>query len=790
MLDALDQERCRFLRTVLSVSVAQHSIERNRVDIVRVDADADGIILMNIFDLVIPRRGFRRRRMTRRPLKLRRCAIADHFYLSRGHAALRRGIFDRRRLGGVAGVDLDCKGKRLAPLDGRRAGRNRAVAGTSRDRHRVGELFPDGVERDRRVVQILAARLIGHGACGACRPALEGVAGAGRVCRCQRQRLAVCLGLRGGGNASDRRISVRVRFVVHGVGHRGQLAIEHQIGGDVVIRKIPHSAAAVRLGRPLFTEIIARDLRVGRFRQRGAVFHVLNRIDAAVGFQRERDHTRHDRSGADRNHIGMVNRKLASGLRGVVAVAVDIRQLCRTVDAQRRSRVSEHVQLDLELVAIFKCIGRRAIRGGDISSASPALAIRECHIAAVRTREGDGERLSRGRIDLDRRILVRRELICIGHAVLVLGANSATQRQIVRQNRRGIVFLIPLNPERHGAAHIDHRRMAGILRIAGMRQKLTVGRARRPRNPDFIARPQRVERSIPRDRIRERHRCRAVLISRPAREVIALAHRRFARLFNLCVVRFHDERRRREIRHTRIYAVPLHSELFRVRCPIRIQFNIFGDRRCEVIRRQCHFAANLRLYTPILKDISFRMLIGGAGVLGALAVRDVDGREEGIIGAVREVIIILHRMLCARFPHSRQGRVGRNGQLVALLIELAHIAIERPALELIIVKCRIIGLDRKDLIVVLCRSVVGRRVQARNTCQVALIPNRISQRNHTFCGGSPAIPCFTCFYRSILNNVKVRQHLRKKRNCSILANRSRNVKAAFCNDYALLIYFD
>ena len=40
----------------------------------------------------------------------------------------------------------------------------------------------------------------------------------------------------------------------------------------------------------------------------------------------------------------------------------------------------------------------------------------------------------------------------------------------------------------------------------------------------------------------------------------------------------------------------------------------------------------------------------GAGVLGALAVRDVDGREKAVAGTIREIVVELDFMLACISP--------------------------------------------------------------------------------------------------------------------------------------------
>ena len=275
----------------------------------------------------------------------------------------------------ILAVNIHRKGERVMPVDGSHARRNGAIARAGGDRHRVGELFPDGVERDRRVVQVLAARLIGHGACGARRPALEGVAVAGRVRHRQRQRNAVCLGLRGG-NAIDRRISVRVRVVVHGVGHRGQLAVDDNIALDHVGRirlclflRVRQRGVQIREELPFLRklcvlipapEFISGDLRLGGRINLVPVFHRHNRVQAAIRFQGECDHARDLALRANGDVVHLVDRVRFCGLLRLRAIAVDLEHL-RAVDAQRSRRVGIRLQLDLERVAIFKCIGGCAL---------------------------------------------------------------------------------------------------------------------------------------------------------------------------------------------------------------------------------------------------------------------------------------------------------------------------------------------------------------------------------------------------------------------------------------------
>ena len=304
----------------------------------------------------------------------------------------------------------------------------------------------------------------------------------------------MCLGLRVG-NATDRRISVRVRVVVHGVGHRGQLAVDDRISGDLVrcirLSECPR-ICEIRIAVPAI-ELIAGDLRFCRSGGRLSVLHALDGVQTGIRLEHVSHGVEHSLNCKRGNDTVARDRMRISA--GDLA-AVRQRQVLLAVDEELCLHARLRDKFDLECIAIFKCIGHGVNR-------VRLAAFREDRIESVAAREGDGERLSRGRIDRDRRILVRRELICIGHAELVLGADSAAQRQIVRQNRRGIIFRMPLNPERHGAAHIDHRRMVGILRIAGMHQSLTGRRARRPRNLDLIARPLGAEGDILRDRSTE-----------------------------------------------------------------------------------------------------------------------------------------------------------------------------------------------------------------------------------------------------------------------------------------------
>ena len=296
----------------------------------------------------------------------------------------------------ILAVNIHRKGERVMPVDGSHARRNGAIARAGGDRHRVGELFPDGVERDRRVVQILAARLIGHGAVRAGSPALEGVAVAGRVRHRQWQRNAMCLGLRVG-NATDRRISVRVRVVVHGVGHRGQLAVDDRISGDLVrcirLSECPR-ICEIRIAVPAI-ELIAGDLRFCRSGGRLSVLHALDGVQTGIRLEHVSHGVEHSLNCKRGNDTVARDRMRISA--GDLA-AVRQRQVLLAVDEELCLHARLRDKFDLECIAIFKCIGHGVNR-------VRLAAFREDRIESVAAREGDGERLSRGRIDRDRRIL-------------------------------------------------------------------------------------------------------------------------------------------------------------------------------------------------------------------------------------------------------------------------------------------------------------------------------------------------------------------------------------------------
>ena len=373
--------------------------------------------------------------------------------------------------------------------------------------------------------------------------------------------------------------------------------------------------------------------------------------------------------------------------------AVCQRQVFLAVDKELGLHTRLRDELNREPIAIFKCIGHGVFRFSFV-------AVLKERIETIAARQRNGIGLFRRRIDLDLdRICVCGKGICSDLIAFRIRRGHSAQGLTIRQHGGRRIALHPDHIERNGAALIIGR--IGMMNFFNTRLK-----HRRPRNGHRIAIPLGAEGDIARDRGGE-HVCRVGqrsvgLHQIPAREGIAVARRLRGR-FDRHSILLDDLRagNRAGVRHADIKGHRVGRFLGHLR-PIRIQFNIFGDRRCEVIRRQSHFAAVLGLHTPILKDISFRMLIGGAGVLGALAVRDVDGREEGFIGTIREIVVELDLMLARiLLPHRRKNGIGRNFfhrvagleersiacQLVAVLVRLFPL-IAAPALEGAARKCR------------------------------------------------------------------------------------------------------